>query len=180
MLLGLARGSGTRSLAGMAVRGGRLLRPLLGLRRHDHRACCAELGLTPWADPHNADPAFTPGAGAAAACCPSWRTELGPGIAEALARTAELCRADADLLDALAAEAVDPAGRDLRLRGPGRAASAVAAPRAAAWLLARGAVEVSAQHLAVVEPLVIAWHGQDRSSCPTRLSGGPAVRPTGS
>src|SRR6266704_4267198 len=40
VLLGLARGSGARSLAGMAPVSGRCLRPLLGLRREQTRAAC--------------------------------------------------------------------------------------------------------------------------------------------
>src|SRR5450432_921925 len=59
VLLGLARGSGARSLAGMAPVAGRYLRPLLGLRREQTRAACAAAGLEPWEDPHNASPAFT-------------------------------------------------------------------------------------------------------------------------
>ena len=58
VLLGLARGSGARSLAGMAPVSGRYLRPLLGIRRAQTRAACAAEGLQPWADPHNDDPAY--------------------------------------------------------------------------------------------------------------------------
>src|SRR6201996_1717126 len=58
VLLGLARGSGARSLSGMPDRRGRLRRPLLAVRRSTTAAACRALGLTPWADPHNADPAY--------------------------------------------------------------------------------------------------------------------------
>ncbi len=44
MLLQLLRGAGPEGLAAMAVRTGRLLRPLLGVRRAETRACCAPPG----------------------------------------------------------------------------------------------------------------------------------------
>jgi tRNA(Ile)-lysidine synthase len=59
VLLGLARGSGARSLAGMAPASGRYLRPLLGLRREQTQAACAAAGLEPWDDPHNYCHAYT-------------------------------------------------------------------------------------------------------------------------
>jgi tRNA(Ile)-lysidine synthase len=109
VLLGLARGSGTRSLAGMAARsgpGGRWLRPLLGLGRDVTEAACRESDLVPWRDPHNDDPSFAR-VRVRRTVLPTLEAELGPGIAGALARTAGLARDDADLLDALAAQA-DP------------------------------------------------------------------------
>src|SRR5215207_805963 len=98
VLLGLARGSGSRSLAGMAPRAGRLVRPLLGLRRSVTEQACAELGLKPWSDPHNADPRFAR-VRVRRTVLPTLEAELGPGAAEALARTAALARDDADLFD---------------------------------------------------------------------------------
>ena len=80
-------------------------RPLLGLSRADTVAACRAEGLATWEDPHNDDPAFAPGSGYGARCCRCWSGELGPGVAEALARTARLLRDDADALDALAEEA---------------------------------------------------------------------------
>ncbi len=102
VLLGLARGSGVRSLAGMPARRGRFVRPLLELRRSTTRVACVELGLEPWDDPHNESAGFAR-ARVRHRVLPVLEAELGPGIAEALARTADLARADADLLDALAA-----------------------------------------------------------------------------
>src|SRR5690349_10964370 len=58
VLLGLARGSGSRSLAGMPRRRGTFRRPLLGVRRPVTAAACAALGLPAWSDPHNADRRF--------------------------------------------------------------------------------------------------------------------------
>src|SRR5204862_3332712 len=63
VLLALARGAGPRGLSGMPERrvrdGVTFLRPFLGVPREQTRAACAELGLTPWEDPHNADPSFS-------------------------------------------------------------------------------------------------------------------------
>ncbi|MBB5750888.1 tRNA lysidine(34) synthetase TilS [Micrococcus sp. TA1] len=101
VLLGLARGSGTRSLAGMPASRGLLVRPLLGLARQDTEAICRWAGIRWWQDPANADPAFLrsrvrtrvmplledPVAG------------IGPGLAAALARSAEIAAEDADALE---------------------------------------------------------------------------------
>ena len=95
VLLGLARGSGARSLAGMPVRSGGYVRPLLALRRKTTQATCAELDLHPWTDPHNSDRRFRR-VRVRDVVLPTLEAELGPGIAEALARTASLLADDAD------------------------------------------------------------------------------------
>ncbi|HEX6888330.1 MAG TPA: ATP-binding protein [Candidatus Nanopelagicales bacterium] len=106
VLLGLARGSGTRSLAGMSGRSGLLRRPLLDLPRSVVHAAAAQAAaedprLAPWLDPHNRDRAFARGRVRAEAI-PALEAALGPGVVEALARSARLARADADALDAWA------------------------------------------------------------------------------
>ncbi|MBG0814496.1 tRNA lysidine(34) synthetase TilS [Planomonospora sp. ID82291] len=104
VLLRLARGSGTRSLAGMPARTGVYRRPLLELGRRTTVAACAALGLVPWEDPHNRDGRYAR-VRVRTRLLPALEDELGPGVAEALARTAVLCRDDADALDAWAEEA---------------------------------------------------------------------------
>jgi tRNA(Ile)-lysidine synthase len=161
VLLGLVRGSGTRSLAGMAVRSGRHLRPLLALRRATTVQACVELELEPWHDPHNADPAFTRSR-LRFRVLPVLEAELGPGISESLARTASLARADADLLDGLALEAYpgleEAEGLDcaLLLGLP----SALRGRVIRRWLTVRGAGELGLDHVRQVEALVTSWHGQ--------------------
>jgi tRNA(Ile)-lysidine synthase len=179
VLLGLARGSGPRSLAGMAPRTERLVRPLLGLRRQVTEQACAELALEPWSDPHNADPRFAR-VRVRRTVLPTLEAELGPGAAEALARTAALAREDADLLDALAADA-DP-GTDVL-----EAAALLDHPAALRtrvirrWLLRHGAIEVTASHVAAVEALVTRWRGQREIHLPgvsvTRQDGSLHCRP---
>lgn len=174
VLLGLARGSGTRSLAGMAVRsgpGGCWLRPLLGIARDVTEQACRENGLDPWHDPHNLDPAYAR-VRVRRAVLPLLEAELGPGIADALARTALLARDDADLLDALAAEA-DPGTAALECVRVASLPPAVRRRVLARWLtLEHGLVGLSAGHLFAVDALLTDWHGQSGVDLP----GGVRVR----
>lgn len=108
VLLGLARGSGPDALSGMAalaVRtdGPAYGRPLLGLRRHVTRQACAAAGLAPWDDPQNDDPAFAR-VRVRTSLMPALERELGPGVPEALARTADQLREDSAALDHFAEE----------------------------------------------------------------------------
>jgi len=111
VLLGLARGSGAASLQGMApVRededGVKWLRPLLGVRRETTRAFCAASDLELWDDPHNVDDRFTR-VRVRERVLPVLEAELGPGIAEALARTAEQLREDAEAFDEIIHETIE-------------------------------------------------------------------------
>lgn len=118
VLLGLARGSGARSLAGMPSRlargRARYLRPLLELDRATTRRACLAMGLDPWDDPHNDDPSFTR-VRVRRDALPALEKALGPGVPEALARTAGMLREDADALDAWADRVV----ADLVVADPG-------------------------------------------------------------
>jgi tRNA(Ile)-lysidine synthase len=102
VLLGLARGAGGRALAGMPAQRGRFRRPLLGLARATLREACDALGLQPWDDPHNTDPAYAR-ARVRHQALPALEEALGPGVVAALARSAAQLRADCDALDAIAA-----------------------------------------------------------------------------
>lgn len=176
VLLGLARGSGTRSLAGMAERsgpGGRRLRPLLALPRQVTEQTCQENDLRPWRDPHNTDSAYAR-VRARLTVLPTLEAELGPGIAEALARTAALARDDADLLDVLAAEA-DPGTARLECEHLDRLPAALRRRVIGRWLrLEHGLADLSAGHRYAVEALVTDWHGQ----LGVDLPGGVRVRRT--
>jgi tRNA(Ile)-lysidine synthase len=103
VLLGLARGSGPTSLRGMEPAAGLYSRPLLGIRRSTTERFCRDAGLEPWADPQNSDEAFSR-VRVRNTVLPLLERELGPGIAEALARTATQLREDGDALDHFAAE----------------------------------------------------------------------------
>ncbi len=182
VLLGLARGSGARSLAGMAATRGRYRRPLLGLRRLVTAAACAADGLEPWADPHNSDPAYT--RVAIRAVLAALET-AAPGATVGLARTADLLRADADALEATARTVLatltgaDGADGALSTARPDRALScadladlppAVRTRVLHAAALAAGVPpgSVSAGHIGALDALVVAWRGQG----PVALPGG--------
>lgn len=180
VLLGLARGSGSRSLAGMAIRSGPLLRPFLSLPRSVTQQVCVEADLTPWQDPHNSDPAFAR-ARVRQRVLPVLEGELGPGVTEALCRTAELCRDDADLLDELARAAYQE-------NASMQAGNLVLLPSALrrrvilCWLTQRGVAGLSMHHIRQVERLVTHWHGQRHVDLPgatvRRLEGSLTVTST--
>jgi tRNA(Ile)-lysidine synthase len=103
ILLGLARGSGPGSLRGMAELDGLIGRPLLDVTRESTHAAALAEGLDPWDDPHNSDERYSR-VRVRHAVLPVMETELGPGIIDALARTADLVRDDDDALDLLRRE----------------------------------------------------------------------------
>jgi tRNA(Ile)-lysidine synthase len=167
VLLALVRGAGPRGLAAMpAVRevdGVRLVRPLLGLSRSRTRAACAALGLTPWEDPHNADPAYA--RTRARALLASYVDSLGPAVVGNLARSARLAAADAEVLDALAADAwAAAADVDGALWVDALAAlpAAVRGRVLHTWARSHGVSgsALSHRHVEALEALVVDWHGQ--------------------
>ncbi|GAA1086648.1 tRNA lysidine(34) synthetase TilS [Tsukamurella spumae] len=168
VLLGLGRGSGARSLAGMAPWARPYGRPLLGVRRADTRAACAELGIAPWDDPHNLDPRFAR-VRIRTEALPLLEEILGGGVAEALARTASSLRADNEALDGLA-----PAlsGVEARVDDLAGLPAALRIRALRAWLGGRGARALTGAHLAAVDALVTDWHGQG----PTAIPGGSPGR----
>jgi len=172
VLLGLARGSGARSLSGMPARRGRYLRPFLGVARTTTAAACQAAGLVAWVDPQNSDPSY--GRVRARALLPLLERELGPGTVTALARSADLLREDADALDDLAVAARAGLGPD-----PVDAASLLELPRAIrsrVWrLLATEAGcppgAVVASHVDSLDTLVTRWRGQGPIDLPGRVQG---------
>ncbi|HEX6444437.1 MAG TPA: tRNA lysidine(34) synthetase TilS [Streptosporangiales bacterium] len=174
VLLRLARGSGARSLAGMAPAAGRYRRPLLDLPRERVREACVAGGLAPWDDPHNTDPAYARPRVRHDAL-PALVDALGPGVVAGLARTAALLRADADALDAWS----DRAYADCR-RGDG----ALAVPALSGLpdavrtrVLRRAALDagcpagtLGAGHVLAVDALVTRWHGQEGVDLPGAVS----------
>ena len=171
VLLGLGRGSGARSIAGMRPHDPPWCRPLLGVRRDLTRRACTELGLTPWRDPHNADPRFTR-VRLRTEVLPLLEQVLGGGVAEALARTATALREDNDTLDAMASDALAELGADGVLDGLPIAAvsplpAAVRRRVVRGWLLAGGAVGLNDVQIRAVDDLIIAWRGQGGVAVPS-------------
>lgn len=174
VLLGLARGAGARSLAGMPQRQGLYLRPLLPVGRATLRAVCEALHLDPWDDPHNSDPAYTR-ARVRHRAMPALEAALGPGVAEALARSARQLRADAEVLDELAGAQAQRARGDggwdagllaalpaaIRSRVLHRAAVAAGCPPSA----------LTARHIEALDDLVVHWRGQRWTDLPGGVRG---------
>lgn len=160
LLLGALRGNPS----GMAPRNGRIVRPFLGIRRADTVGACDELGLDPWHDPMNADPAFRRVA-MRNQVLPLLSELLGGDAVPALAATADRIAADQALIASLTDLAPTTSCAELKAdAGP------VRRRRLAAWLLGEG-VPLQGDQLDAVEALVVDWHGQG----PVAVAGGRAV-----
>lgn len=161
VLLGLGRGSGARSIAGMRPHDPPWCRPLLGVRRTDTLGACEELGLTPWQDPHNADPRFTR-VRLRHEVLPLLEDVLGGGVAEALARTAAGLRDDTDTLDGLAAASLATVSSNGRLEVAPLTEMATGLRRHVirGWLLAGGASGLTDGQIRGVDRLVMDWRGR--------------------
>lgn len=170
VLLGLARGSGGRSLAGMRRTFERYRRPLLDVGRDDTVTACQVEGIDVWEDPHNSDGRFTRSR-VRTRVLPLLEAELGPGVAETLARTADQLRADMEFLDEIA----DAAYAVLEGRLPVAELVAHPAPLRAR-ILRRAALEAGAppselfhQHVVAMDALVTDWRGQKWVDLPGHL-----------
>jgi tRNA(Ile)-lysidine synthase len=161
VLLGLGRGSGPRSIAGMRALDPPWARPLLGVSRVTTLAVCDRLGLTPWSDPHNVDSRFTR-VRLRAEVLPLLEDVLAGGVAEALARTAAQVREDNEALDALAGAVLAAATKDdeLEVDTLKEAPAAVRRRALRAWLLAGGVRELTDLQLRAADDLVGRWRGQ--------------------
>ena len=178
VLLGLARGSGTRSLSGMAERIDKYRRPLLSITRSQTEAACNEVGVKYWNDPHNQSMEYAR-VRVREKVLPLMETEIGPGIADALTRSARILRDDADALDQWADEVLDeinPIDMDIETLASLPRAIRSRVIRKAIYLAGAPSGSLSAEHLEPVEALVTAWKGQGAVSLPggvtvARISG---------
>ncbi|OCG76108.1 tRNA lysidine(34) synthetase TilS [Microbacterium sediminis] len=170
VLLALARGAGAGSLQGMAPRrvdelGTAWIRPLLGIRREQTRAFCAASGLEAWTDPHNAETRFAR-VRARERVLPVLETELGPGIAEALARTAEQLREDneafADMIDETIEDIVEHAEAGIAVSAAALAANPAAIRNRIIRHVAQSEFGVSLTRTQTLEIARLAtdWRGQ--------------------
>ena len=173
VLLGLARGSGTRSLSGMAFQVGRYVRPFLELTRAQVLAACQESGIEYWSDPHNQEMSFAR-VRVRNEILPMMEKEIGPGISKALARTSRILREDADALDLIAgdlfASLADPTQIPIELIA--EVPSAVRKRVIKRAIEAMGAPTLTAEQILEVDALVAAWKGQG----PVALAGGITAR----
>jgi tRNA(Ile)-lysidine synthase len=168
VLLGLARGSGTRSLSGMAVENGKYVRPLLAITRAQTVAACEEIGVAFWNDPHNMNKDFSR-VRVRNEVLPVMEEKIGPGISAALARSASLLRDDADALDAIADVEISQLNlADLDCQRLGELPRAIRTRIIRAALYGAGAPSgsITWDHVAAVEALITHWHGQGALSLP--------------
>jgi tRNA(Ile)-lysidine synthase len=186
VLLGLARGSGATSLQGMApvsigAGGVNLVRPLLGIRRATTHQACVDADLAPWTDPHNADPSYSR-VRVRERVLPVLEAELGPGIAEALARTAEQAREDSaafqEQIDEFIEEICEPAEAGIAISAAALAANPAALRQRVIRFVVQSefGVALSRSQTLDVARLVTDWHGQG----PIDLPGLTAHRESGS
>ncbi|MGO9152217.1 tRNA lysidine(34) synthetase TilS [Mycobacterium sp.] len=172
VLLGLGRGSGARSIAGMRPHDPPWCRPLLGVRRAVTHAACVELGLTAWQDPHNADRRFTR-TRLRQEVLPLLEEVLGGGVAEALARTAMALREDTELIDTLAAQALPgvTAGAGLQTQALAALPDVIRRRVIRGWLLGGGATGLTDKQIRGVDTLVTRWRGQGGVAVGSTLRG---------
>ncbi|EWM14524.1 cell cycle protein MesJ [Kutzneria sp. 744] len=159
VLLGLGRGSGPRSIAGMRPLDPPWGRPLLGVTRAQTERACTAQGLAYWSDPHNVDPAFTR-VRLRREVLPLLEDVLQGGVADALARTAAQLREDNDALDAIAAEMLVGDPEELDTRSLADTPAAVRRRVLRAWLRRRGVTELTDAQLRDVDALIGEWRGQ--------------------
>jgi tRNA(Ile)-lysidine synthase len=167
VLLGLARGSGARSLSGMRAKEGIYRRPFLGVTRQIVRDEVADLDV--FEDPHNSDLKYSR-VRVRNLVLPVMETQLGPGVTQALARSADLLRDDADALDALARFEITRVGDDVNLLG--------ALPRAIRTRVIRQLAisngcpinDLTRDHVLAVDALLTNWHGQGALNLPGAVS----------
>jgi tRNA(Ile)-lysidine synthase len=173
VLLGLARGSGTRSLSGMAFHVGRYVRPFLELTRAQVLAACKESGIEFWSDPHNEELSFAR-VRVRTEILPKMEKEIGPGISKALARTSRILREDADALDLIAGDLftslADPTQIPIELIAD--LPTAVRKRVIKRAIEAMGAPTLTAEQILEVDALVGAWKGQGAVA----LAGGITAR----
>ncbi len=171
VLLGLARGSGPGSIKGMPFHSGLFVRPLLNLRRATTLRFCADSGLEPWHDPQNDDERFAR-VRVRTTVLPTLERELGPGVAEALARTAASVREDTEALDQFAEEQLEELAEHAEAGISLPVAALAANPPALRQriirmtVMAEFGVSLSRAHTLEVARLVTDWSGQDALDLP--------------
>ena len=168
VLLGLARGSGTKSLSGMQSVSGVFVRPFLNIGRDRTEEACREARVEVWSDPHNFNNDYAR-VRVRENVLPLLEEEIGPGIVDALARSAKILREDASALDEWADSifsVIDPSDIEISVLTPLPVAVRSRVLRRAIYAVGAPAGSISAAHLEPIEALVSEWRGQGHTSLP--------------
>ena len=176
VLLGLVRGSGSKSLSGMSEKTGLLLRPLLGIERATTEAFCKDSGIKYWSDPQNKDEKFLR-VMIRKHVLPFLEKQLGGSVAASLVRTSDQLREDNTYLESQADKSFK---KYAKVSGSGISFDAKAIEKLPAAILNRVikkaldgfGSESSRTHVLAVSDLVLSWHGQK----PLALPGVSVVR----
>ena len=170
VLLGLVRGSGSKSIAGMSEVSGSYLRPLLGIERATTIQFCKDAGIKFWSDPQNQDSKFLRVV-IRLKVLPFLEKTLGGSVAKALVRTADQLRADNSYLESQSLKAFKKLAK---VSGKSLSFDVMAMSKLPEAILHRviktaldGFGEESSRvHVLEVGDLVLAWHGQKPLSLP--------------
>ena len=170
VLLGLVRGSGSKSLSGMSEKTGVLLRPLLGIERATTEAFCKDSGIKYWSDPQNKDEKFLR-VMIRKHVLPFLEKQLGGSVAASLVRTSDQLREDNTYLESQADKSFK---KYAKVSGSGISFDAKAIEKLPAAILNRVikkaldgfGSESSRTHVLAVSDLVLSWHGQKPLALP--------------
>ena len=170
VLLGLVRGSGSKSLSGMSEKTGFLLRPLLGVERATTEAFCKDSGIKYWSDPQNQDKKFLR-VMIRMHVLPFLEKQLGGSVAASLVRTSDQLREDNAYLESQADKSfkryakVSASGISFDAQLIGKLPSAIL-HRVIKKALDGFGSESSRTHVLAVSDLVLSWHGQKPLALP--------------
>ena len=170
VLLGLVRGSGSKSLSGMSEKTGFLLRPLLGVERATTEAFCKDSGIKYWSDPQNQDKKFLR-VMIRKLVLPFLEKQLGGSVAASLVRTSDQLREDNTYLESQSDKSFK---KYAKVSGSGISFDAKALEKLPAAILNRVikksldsfGSESSRTHVLAVSDLVLSWHGQKPLALP--------------
>ena len=170
VLLGLVRGSGSKSLSGMSEKTGFLLRPLLGIERATTETFCKDSGIKYWSDPQNKDEKFLR-VMIRKHVLPFLEKQLGGSVAASLVRTSDQLREDNAYLESQADKSFK---KYAKVSGSGISIDAKALEKLPAAILNRiikkaldsFGSESSRTHVLAVSDLVLSWHGQKPLALP--------------
>jgi len=170
VLLGLVRGSGSKSLSGMSEKTGFLLRPLLGIERKTTEQFCKDSGIRFWSDPQNKDEKFLR-VMIRRRVLPFLEQLLGGSVAKSLVRTSDQLREDDAYLDLLAGRKFKKLAVISSTAVKFDASQLAKLPAALLHRVIKMALdgfgrESSRAHVLAVSDLVLSWHGQKPLALP--------------